>query len=50
MTSLQLRQTTTNTSTTSARTIFNTSSSSDTATKRVAAVYNPSGTEMKRRI
>ena len=45
-----MRQPTTNTSTTSTRTIFSTSSSSDTATKPVTAVYNTSGTEMKRRI
>ena len=50
MTSSQLRQSTTNTSTTSTRTIFSASSSSDTATKPVTAVYNTSGTEMKRRI
>ena len=48
MTSSQLRQPTTNTSTTSTRTIFSPSSSSDTATKPVTAVYNTSGTEMKR--
>ena len=39
-----------NTSTASTRTIFSTSSSSDTATKPVTAVYNTSGTDMKRRI
>ena len=40
----------TNTNTTSTRTIFSTSSSSDTATKPVTAVFNTSGVEMKRRI
>ena len=43
-------QPTTNTTSTSTRTVFNTSTSSDTATKPVTAVYNTSGTEMKRRI
>ena len=50
MTSSQLGQTPTNTNTTSTRTIFSTSSSSNTATKPVAAVFNTSGTEMKNRI
>ena len=43
-------QTITNTNTTSTRTIFSTSSSSNTATKAVAAVFNTSDAEMKRRI
>ena len=50
MTSLQLGQPPTNTNTTSTRTIFSTSSSSNTATKPVTAVFNTSGTEMKNRI
>ena len=40
----------TNTNTTSTRTIFSTSSSINTATKPVTAVFNTSGAEMKRRI
>ena len=50
MTSLQLGQPPTNTNTTSKRTIFNTCTSSNTATKPVAAVFNISGGEMKKRI
>ena len=50
ITSSQLRQLTINASKTSTRTIFSTSSSSDTATKPVTAVYNTSGTDMKKRI
>ena len=46
MTSAQLGQL----FTASTRTTLNTSSSSDTVTKPVTAVYNTSGTEMKRRI
>ena len=49
MTSSPLEQPTTNTSTTSTRTIYSTSSSSDTATKPVTAVFNTSGAEMKRK-
>ena len=45
-----MRQPITNTNTTSTRTIFSTSPSGDTATKPLTAVYNTSGTEMKRRI
>ena len=43
-------QPTTNTTSTSTRTVFNISISGDTATKPVTAVYNTSGAEMKRRI
>ena len=50
MTSLQLGQPITNINTTSTRTIFSTSSSSNTATKPVTAVFNTSGAEMRRRI
>ena len=50
MTSSQLGQPPTNTNTTSTRTIFSTSSSSNTATKPVTAVFNTSGAEMKNRI
>ena len=43
-------QPTTNTTSFSTRTVFNTSTSSDTTTKPVTAVYNTSGPEMRRRI
>ena len=50
MTAMQMGQPPTNTNTTSTRTIFSNSSSSNTATKPVTVVFNTSGTEMKRRI
>ena len=50
MTSSRLGQPPTNTNTTSTRTIFSTSSSSNTATKPVTAVFNTSGAGMKNRI
>ena len=43
-------QPTTNAPSSSTTTVFNTSTSSDTTTKHVTAVYNTSGAEMKRRI
>ena len=43
-------QPTTNTTSSSTRTVFNTSTSSDTTTKPVTVVYNTSGAKMKRRI
>ena len=50
MTSSWVKQPTTNTTSSITSTVINTSTSSDTATKAVTAVYNTSGTEMKRRI
>ena len=50
MITLQLGQSITNANKTSTSTIFSTSTSSNTATKPVAAVHNTSGTEMKRRV
>ena len=45
-----MKQPTTNTTSSTTSTVINTSTSNDTATKPVTAVYNTSGTEMKRRI
>ena len=47
---MSLSQPTTHATSTSTRTVFNTSTSSDTANKPVTAGYNTSGAEMKRRI